>query len=278
MLGISELGVLELAEEAIDGAIDTGLDINQNLIISEGYLTRFVFNFDFNDTLTFTQAITNQQIQNHDLDDTLTFTETFEDPSALKPETTFSDEITFSETISINLTANYSFTDSLLIREAYKIPGIKTLVLPNTTVVPNQYIPSSMALSNIRYLAGPTAIRPVQWTQLSCNSSVVNLPGPEWNDEEGLIDSLMVKRSILGAAYPYRKRTLSRILSLSYTLTRPKVLELKSFLREHMSEVITFITDGGEQWVVVLMNNPIEISSEREYKNQVQLEFEGIKL
>jgi hypothetical protein len=45
-----------------------------------------------------------------------------------------------------------------------------------------------------------------------------------------------------------------------------------------MSEVITFITDGGEQWVVVLMNNPIEISSEREYKNQVQLEFEGIKL
>jgi hypothetical protein len=192
------------------------------------------------------------------LSDSLTLGDVVEDATNLI-EADFTDSLAFNQTLSIEQTHNFSFTDHLPITDEAMYEGINVTV-PTTVIII------------------PTELEGKQWFQLSSGGDIVYLPAPEWNDSEGLIDQLSVKRAMTGLPYPYRKRTSLRALSYDFILTRPKALELKTFLKAHLSNAITIVNHKSEQWIAVVTINPSEIVEEREYKNLVKLDFEGIRL
>jgi hypothetical protein len=117
---------------------------------------------------------------------------------------------------------------------------------------------------------------------LGVPGQTVILPCPIWGDSQAYQGTIDLKRAMTGTTYTYVKKTQTQKLNYSFELWTFKMLELRSFFIEHSEEVMTLQNHNAETWLVHLVNNPLEFTTEERWqpkgeKYTVTLEFEGVK-
>lgn len=118
---------------------------------------------------------------------------------------------------------------------------------------------------------------------LSTPQKNIVLPCPLFGDDEGLLSTLNIKRTMTTNVYTYIKQTDLNKLSYTFKISTKKARELRKFLMEYMSNIINVNNWKGEIWVTQITNNPVEeISKELAFNCdefiETTLEFEGICL
>ena len=104
------------------------------------------------------------------------------------------------------------------------------------------------------------------------------LPNPEWSDNEGLLDEIIVKRVLEGQHHVYIKtKNQRRKLIFNLKLHRLKSLELRAFIQSYFSSEITLIDHLDQLWKGKFTINPFEFNTTSSDIVNIQLEFEGIK-
>ena len=111
----------------------------------------------------------------------------------------------------------------------------------------------------------------------------VILPNPLLDDNEGLISSLITRRSMDNILRTYVQTTKNRRLRYTFVLNRLKALELEAFFDAYNGTSIKMLNWKGEIWRVKLITNPIDFVQTRRAepggdRTDVNLEFEGVKL
>jgi len=103
------------------------------------------------------------------------------------------------------------------------------------------------------------------------------LPNPEFSDSEGLLDEINSKRSMTGTLYTYVKtKGERRRLTMRFTLSRLKGLELRAFIRAYFYSKIRLTDHLDQVWVGYFTDNPFSFESGKEMQN-IQLTFEGVE-
>lgn len=114
------------------------------------------------------------------------------------------------------------------------------------------------------------------------------LPNPQFSDTEALTASLSVKRSLDGTLFTYKKtKGGRRKLTWTFTLTRPKALELRAFLLSYYASTVKVVDHNDRTWLGNFTNNPFEFESARRAAPAIgdlapeacviTLEFEGVE-
>lgn len=111
------------------------------------------------------------------------------------------------------------------------------------------------------------------------------LPNPKASDFQNQTHSLDVHRSMNGVKYTYVKSKPDRRLTMNFTLSRMKALELREFIRSYYRSRILLTDHNNVRWSVVFADNPFDIEGTgRAFgwpgneANSIQLRFEGYKL
>jgi hypothetical protein len=109
------------------------------------------------------------------------------------------------------------------------------------------------------------------------------LPNPNVGDTENLRNRIDIHRSMTGVRRVYVKDIGRNSLTFSFSILRPKALELTEFITAYNSVKWKIVTHENESWIVNLMNNPFEFTSiarsnpGRESLN-IRFDFEGTRL
>ena len=108
------------------------------------------------------------------------------------------------------------------------------------------------------------------------------LPSPEFGNSSGLVATVQILRSMDGTAYVYKKNKQNRRkFQWSFTISRHKAIELREFIKVYYGSAIKIIDHLGDEYIVYLQNNPLDLSSGAraggfpgDETQQVTLEFE----
>jgi hypothetical protein len=118
--------------------------------------------------------------------------------------------------------------------------------------------------------------------------TITMLPNPELSDSEALTGTVTSLRAVDGTLYTYVKRTNERRkLVWSFTLSRPKALELRAFLLSYYAALIRVTDHNNRVWTGYFINNPFEFVTDRRgapswqglpgESQSITLEFEGVE-
>jgi hypothetical protein len=118
---------------------------------------------------------------------------------------------------------------------------------------------------------------------LGVPSQTIILPCPIWGDSQAYQGEINLKRAMTGITYTYVKKTKTQKLNYSFELGTYKWLELRDFYINHSEEVMLLQNHNAETWLVHMVNNPLESTTEGRWqpkgeKYNVTLEFEGVKI
>jgi hypothetical protein len=118
---------------------------------------------------------------------------------------------------------------------------------------------------------------------LGVPAQTVILPCPKFDDTQAFQGTLDLKRSMIGGTYTVVKNTAVQRLKYDFDLWTNKYLELRVFLLAHSSETMNLVNWKGENWVVTLVNNPIQLTAEERFQPRgerysVTLEFDGVRI
>lgn len=118
---------------------------------------------------------------------------------------------------------------------------------------------------------------------LSCPQQLVVLPNPLFGDAENATGEPIIKRTIWGDRYVYKKSSKTRRLQYTFTVDTQKRIEVEKFLIEHSHQLIEIENHKGEKWRGYIVNNPFGFDSRGRYlkrreKFDFVLEFEGVKI
>jgi len=108
-------------------------------------------------------------------------------------------------------------------------------------------------------------------------------PSPLMGDTENLISDLVLRRSMAGTRRTYVKSSSNRRLKYTFSVDRPKGLEMEAFFSAYNGSTIKMINWKGEVWKLKLISNPLDYVQTRRAepngdKTEVNIEFEGVKL
>ena len=133
----------------------------------------------------------------------------------------------------------------------------------------------AVALASKKYVLFQAPFKLIQ-------TSIV-LPNPLLDDNEGLVSNLMARRSMNNTLRTYVQTTKNRRLRYTFTLNRPKALEVEAFFDAYNGADIKMLNWKGELWKVNLITNPIDFVQTRRAepggdRTDVNLEFEGVRI
>ncbi|KKM83661.1 hypothetical protein LCGC14_1307150 [marine sediment metagenome] len=133
----------------------------------------------------------------------------------------------------------------------------------------------SVVLENKKYVLLQAPFELIQ-------TSVV-LPNPLLDDNEGLMSTLITRRSMDNTLRTYVQTTKNRRLRYTFALNRLKALEVEAFFDAYNGATIRMLNWKGEIWRVKLITNPLDFVQTRRAepggdRTDVNLEFEGVKL
>lgn len=104
------------------------------------------------------------------------------------------------------------------------------------------------------------------------------LPNPDFDDSEGLMDEVIIKRTIDGARHTYVKtKNQRRKLLFAIKLTRLKALELRAFIQSYFYSEIELTDHLDQVWIGNIIVNPFEFTTASADVTTIQIDFEGVK-
>jgi len=112
------------------------------------------------------------------------------------------------------------------------------------------------------------------------------LPNPEFGDGETPKHSATFYQAMDGTLYSYVKSNDRSELTYTFTLARPKALELRAFIRSYYRAKIRLVNHKNETWEGYLTGDPFEFKSGSlrslpggyDPDQSITLTFEGVRV
>lgn len=113
----------------------------------------------------------------------------------------------------------------------------------------------------------------------SLKSQRIVLPSPRLNDSETLVIPTVIDHAKDGSIYAFKRQSLPKTrLSLYFEhMNRPKILELITFLKSAMGNLVQYIDYEGTVWLCVFITEPFDFTHTAIRNNAVTLEIEAIR-
>jgi hypothetical protein len=230
----------------------------------------------FSDTLSWTEELYRERYieivdTSLDLDDAFT---------GLKVASrTLTDTLTFTETCTRTTNFGRPLSDEVIIIDGF-IARVKKSSgqPPNTVVTPVVPPPGSYTPAPIN--EGVIGIRRLVLLE-GFNRAIV-LPPPEFNDFESFDNQLSVQRSMSGQYKTYKKSSDRIRHNWHWILPKPKADELRAFIDDEDSTLLTITDWRGYIWKAYLLTDSIDFAEIRRWQPcgnavDVTLEFIGTR-
>lgn len=111
----------------------------------------------------------------------------------------------------------------------------------------------------------------------------IQLPPPQLGDGIEAVGTMEVRKSMDGTAFSYVQKTDRFKLTYRWKLSHLKTYELRAFVKESLSEMLTMVNWKGETWAVKITSNPFNFTNSGVWEldgefAEVAMEFEGKKV
>ena len=234
-------------------------DITATLVLDQTVLVGITKTVD--DTLVLDQTVLVGITKT--VDDTLVLDQTVL-TNIIKP---ISNTLVLDQTVLVYKNILRQVSNTLILNQCVKKDNINSL--HNVLIISH----------NSRCILINKYIQLVLQTPYSDTLSTIYLPKPLFDDSEGIITDLLLKKSMSNRTRTLIKRTKNKGLNYTLSLDRAKGILLKSFIDSYKSDYIKLQNWKGEEWKVRLVTNPIEyVISDRHGTTEVNLVFEGIRV
>lgn len=228
------------------------------------------FNLTVTDNIVWNQAIA-REVFNRSVSNTLNFTQSISyTPVYLN---SVASTLALSQSIGLNMTYARSVTNQLIF-------------LPTRRIYVGMGNVEYVEVPNIQYALVPgykQGKKNKPHCVLQTDNAAITMPSPEWGDTENYGGIFTIRRSMNNVPYTYVRHLSLRKLKLPWVVAKRKAWELREFLLQNNTKIMTLTTWKGDKWYVNLTTNPFELSSIGRYENEnekvsVELEFEGLKV
>lgn len=210
--------------------------------------------------------------------DTLDFEQETEAVRPISSSLTFSQTAEVTKVKFVSVTQTLALTNSVVRNQVANLSVTQTLVLnpPNIKKLQGQF---EFELPPAYFVLQPVKCLVI----LGVPALSIVLPCPQFDDSVSFQGTIDLKRSMSGVTYTYVKQTNTSKIKYDFLLWTNKYLELRHFLLNYSSEVMTLANWKGENWLVTLTNNPVQFTAvaraqSRGEQYTVTLEFEGIRI
>jgi len=233
-------------------------------------------------SLALTQSATVQKIINKTVSQTISLTQEAIGFRAATHTLNLSQTATCVKVINCSVTQTLNLTQSVGRQATYNLSVAQTLVFNVPRQVSAPILGSNGQFQYNQPLVDVVLIPTKCMVILGTPAKSIILPCPLFGDTQNYTGELNLKKTMTGDTFTYVKKTTTQKLKYSFNLGTYKAIELRKFLEEHSSELITLRNWKGETWFVYLTNNPFEFVHAARWQPKgervdVTLEFEGIK-
>ncbi len=180
-----------------------------------------------------------------------------------------------TQSVGLQMILNRSLTSTLLFKDEHPVPDGAGGIIQ----VPNVIVTQGGKTTEIECCPIPSRSIVYQ----SASRSIV-MSNPEFNDTEGLVAAVSIKRTITGCTYSYVKKSANRKLKYKFVINQKKAFELRRFLLDFLGDRIQLTNFHGEIWTGYILTDPAEITSSSRGGicngdlYQIELEFQGVKV
>lgn len=179
-----------------------------------------------------------------------------------------------TQSVGLQLILNRSLTSTLLFKNEHSVPnGAGGFVeIPNLI-----FTRGGSGLVECCPVARATTV-------FQSSTRAIVLPNPEFNDSEGLVAAVSIKRTITGDTYSYVKKSANRKLKYKFLISQRKAYELRRFLLDFLGDRIVLTNWKGEIWSGYILTDPAEITSNARGGictgdlYEVDLEYQGVRV
>lgn len=213
-------------------------------------------------------------------------------------------QITFNQTLHYSLKttliSSLTFTSSAKVSRSKLLPSSSSIAfnqsikawitnlnqhITQQIVFQDQYLKAIPINNQYIYVPVATFSKPTTKCQviLYAPKQVLVLPCPLFGDTQSLSDSMVLKKTMTGLIYTYVKQSDLQKLKYDFLISKNKALEVRSFLQLYYSDRFTMNNWKGENWLVFITNDPIDMVTSGiwdpgQESVKVTLEFEGVKI
>lgn len=201
-----------------------------------------------------------------------------------------SDTLTFTETPITKMERGRSVMDTLPIIQVLDRNLIWNRSLSDTIIIPDTLY------KRVLDFAGTTINVPVaigtlvsKTTTLKSKKGIIILPAPLLGDSLDNVAKTTIQRSMNATTLVFKQSSTRQKLKNTFRLDGIKAFELRKFLEDNLSELITLTTWNAQIWSVYITSDPFELQNAgRSFPagigggpnefSTIELEFEGVKL
>lgn len=257
--------------ESYTATIFDDATLSDVLTISEGYSASVVITDSYDDALTISEQYNRIRLGN--FNDILTVLDSY--PHERISNITLNDHQTNIEQYSRSVDYHRTLIDSLVVNEHYQYVVLR--IDQPVSIMPLGTPLNRPSLSHAPILAISSKV--ILYGQYSA----IILPAPEFNDTESFGNKVTIKRSMVGGYTSYVQTSKEKSFKYTWHLGLNKALELKQFLKKHITSSINVVNWKGEVWKSKIFTNPNTLTQLSRFNNElelseIELQFQGVKI
>lgn len=197
----------------------------------------------------------------------------------------FISKLPITQTLTATRVLNRTIRSDIAVSQTIKDNHDYTRVIVQKLIIPDFSYQLKLDFSD-QPISVPVAIGVIVNASLMIirgQHGAIQLPPPQLGDSDQAIGEMEIRKSMDGTAFSYIQQTDRRKLSYRWLLPHLKIYELRQFVVNSFSDLLTIDNWKGERWAVRITKNPFEFSNQgvwekdKEYA-EVEMEFEGKKL
>ncbi len=152
------------------------------------------------------------------------------------------------------------------------------------------YLPETDYLFNLDFHPSPIVVPVVigiivntGLLSLQGQHGAITLPPAQLGDSVENVGKIDIKKSLDGTTWSYIQQTNRQRLKYKFRLPHLKLYELRTFVMNNFSDLLTMTNWKGELWQVKLVSDPFTFTNEGVWRGDlefgvVELSFEGVKI
>jgi hypothetical protein len=114
--------------------------------------------------------------------------------------------------------------------------------------------------------------------RFQASTALIELPNPQDDDNDGLEAAIQVHTSITNITRVYKRSRGPHRFVMVFQLSISKAQQLELFLKNYISEWLTFTDYRNENWRCLIVSNPIEFVEHKRHRISVTLDVLGVKI
>jgi hypothetical protein len=257
-LSISQSLSFSQTQSATNNAIDKSISQSLSFTPTLSSHVTVAIPLSISQSLSFSQSLINRMTRPRLISHSLSLTQSYP-----YHRTTFGvlrQSFSLSSSSFRNIVSRHSLSDFLNL----SLPPVLYLSYANPIVLPNPDV---------------IVVHPKPFfIYLQSDSNHIYLPAPLFDDSESGLNSVSIKRSMVGGSRSYVHSSRNVKFRYSFSLSRQQSYNLQEFLVRTNAKSIFLLNWKYEKYVGYITSNPLVIVEKRVWDNVTDLEFQGVRI